>query len=102
MGACLVSHDNYIAPDGSKGIYTLEFWPTDPVTFEWIELAYEIIAKNAPFISRLAYHAPSETQRQLQKANQALYGASSIHTIETDDLFSSTTYQPMNQQEAFG
>lgn len=102
LAGSLVSHDNYIAPDGSKGIYTLEFWPTDPVAFEWIELAYEMIAKNAPFISRLAYHAPSETQRQLQRANQARYDASSIHTIETDNLFSSTTYQPMNQQEAFG
>lgn len=102
LAGSLVSHDNYIAPDGTKGIYTLEFWPTDPVAFEWIELAYEIIAKNAPFITRLAYHAPSETQRQLQKVNQAKYDASSIHTIETDDLFSSTTYQPMNQQEAFG
>ncbi|MDA7866285.1 PEP/pyruvate-binding domain-containing protein, partial [Akkermansiaceae bacterium] len=102
LAGSLVSHDNYVAPDGTKGIYTLEFWPTDPVAFEWIELAYEIIAKNAPFITRLAYHAPSETQRQLQKVNQAKYDASSIHTIETDDLFSSTTYQPMNQQEAFG
>lgn len=102
LAGSLVSHDNYIAPDGTKGIYTLEFWPTDPVAFEWIELAYELIAKNAPFITRLAYHAPSETQRQLQKVNQAKYDASSIHTIETDNLFSSTTYQPMNQQEAFG
>ncbi|MDB2673896.1 PEP/pyruvate-binding domain-containing protein [Akkermansiaceae bacterium] len=102
LAGSLVSHDNYTAPDGSKGIYTLEFWPTDPVAFEWIELAYEIIARNAPFITRLAYHAPSETQRQLQRVNQERYDASSIHTIETDDLFSSTTYQPMNQREAFG
>lgn len=102
LAGSLVAHDNYIAPDGSKGIYTLEFWPTDPVAFEWIELAFEIIAANAPFISRLAYHAPSETQRQLQKINQDLFDASSIHTVETDDLFSSTTFQPMNLQEAYG
>lgn len=102
LAGSLVSHENYTAPDGSKGIYTLEFWPTDPVAFEFIQLAYDIIARNAPFISRLAYHAPSETQRQVQKVNQALFDASSIHTIETDELFSSTTFQPMNQQEAFG
>lgn len=102
LAGSLVSHENYTAPDGSKGIYTLEFWPTDPVAFEWIELAYHLISANAPFISRLAYHAPSETQRQVQKANQASFEASSIHTIETDALFSNTTFQPMNQQEAFG
>jgi len=102
LAGSLVSHENYTAPDGSKGIYTLEFWPTDPVAFEFIELAYDIIANNAPFITRLAYHAPSETQRQVQRMNQALFDASSIHTIETDELFSNTTFQPMNQQAAYG
>ncbi len=102
LAGSLVSHDNYTAPDGTKGIYTLEFWPTDPVAFEFIELAYDIISRNAPFMTRLAYHAPSETQRKVQRDNQDLFDASSIHTIETDELFSSTTFQPMNQQEAFG
>ncbi len=102
LAGSLVSHENYTAPDGSKGIYTLEFWPTDPVAFEFIELAYNLVSQNAPFINRLAYHAPSETQRQVQRSQQAKFQASAIHTIETDDLFSNTTFQAMNQQEAFG
>ena len=102
LAGSFVHHENYTAPDGSKGIFTVEFWPTDPVAFEWIELAYELITKNAPFAKRIVYHAPSETQRQVQKANQHRFEASSVHTIETDDLFSNTTYQPMHQREAFG
>ncbi|YCM42034.1 PEP/pyruvate-binding domain-containing protein [Verrucomicrobiaceae bacterium 227] len=102
LAGSLVQHENYIAADGTKGIFTLEFWPTDPVDFEWIDLAYGLIAKNAPFIDRLAYHAPSETQRQIQRANEENFEASFIHTIETEDLFSSTTFQPMNQRSAFG
>ena len=102
LAGSLVFHENYIAPDGSEGIYTLEFWPTDPVPFEFIELAYEMVAINAPFIERLAYHAPSETQRQIQAASQAEFEASFVHTIETDELFTNVTYQPMNQEEAFG
>lgn len=102
LAGSLVQHENYLAPDGSRGIFTLEFWPTDPVDFEWIDLAYSLVTKNAPFIERLAYHAPSETQRQIQKANEENFKASFIHSIETEDLFSNTTFQPMNQQAAFG
>ena len=102
LAGSLVQHENYVAADGSRGMFTVEFWPTDPVDFEWIELAYHLIAKNAPFIDRLAYHAPSETQRQIQKANQARFDSSFIHTVATEELFSQTTFQAMNQREAYG
>lgn len=102
LAGSLVQHENYIAADGSKGIFTVEFWPTDPVDFEWINLAYGMIARNAPFIDRLAYHAPSETQRQIQRANKEKFEASFIHSIETEDLFANTTFQPMNQRSAYG
>lgn len=102
LAGSLVSHENYLAPDGTQGIYTLEFWPTDPVSFEYIELAYNLVSNNTPFIHRLAYHAPGETQRRLVRQNQDLFDSSAIHTIDTEDLFSSTTYQSLNQQETFG
>jgi hypothetical protein len=102
IAGSLISHQNYVANDGRKGIYTVEFWPTDPLPFEFIELAYEAIARCAPFIDQLLYHAPSQTQRQLQTLNQEKFDASFVHTIDTNDLFSNTDYQPMHQQEAFG
>jgi len=102
LAGSLVAHDNHLTEDGERGIYTMEFWPTDPVSFEWIELAYEMISTNAPFIERLHYHAPSETQRLILQVNKELFDQSFIHTIETEDLFSNTTFQPMNQEEAFG
>lgn len=102
LAGSLVFHENYRAPDGSRGIYTLEFWPTDPVSFKYIELAYKLVAQNAPFIERLAYHAPSETQRRIQAENRENFERSFVHTIETDELFSKVTFQPMNQQQAFG
>lgn len=102
LAGSLVYHENYLAPDGVRGVYTLEFWPTDPVSFEYIELAYELVAINAPFIERLAYHAPSETQRRVQEENREAFENSFIHSIETEELFSNVTFQPMNQEEAFG
>jgi hypothetical protein len=102
LGGSLIYHANYVAPDGARGIYTMEFWPTDPVPFEYIEMAYEMVGINAPFIDRLAYHAPSETQRRVQAESQAEFDASFVTTIETDELFSNVNYQPMNREEGFG
>lgn len=102
MAGSLVSHENYIGPEGGRGLYTLEFWPTDPVSFEHIQIAYEMVAANAPFIDHLVYHAPSETQRQVVIDNQTDFERSFIHIIDTEDLFSNVEYSPMNQEEAFG
>lgn len=102
MAGSLVSHENYIGPDGERGIFTMEFWPTDPVSFEHIQTAYEMVAANAPFIDRLVYHAPSETQRQVVIDHQTDFDRSFVHLIETEDLFANVEYSPMNQEEAFG
>lgn len=102
LAGSLVSHENYVASDGKRGIYTMEFWPTDPVSFEHIQMAYELINRTTPFIDRLAYHAPSETQRVIQDTNRERFKNSFIEIIETDDLFSNIDYQPMNQEASFG
>jgi len=102
LAGSLVSHENYVAPDGKRGIYTMEFWPTDPVSFDHIQLAHELISRATPFIDHLAYHAPSETQRVIQEANRDRFESSFINIIETDDLFSNIDYQPMNQESSFG
>ncbi len=102
LAGSLVAHDRYVAQNGRTGIYTVEFWPTDPVPFEFIELAYEMIARCTPFIENLAYHAPSETQRTIQKQAKDQFENSFIHTIETEELFGQVEYQPMHQREAFG
>jgi len=102
LAGSLVAHDNYLSPDEKQGIYTLEFWPTDPVPFQWIELAYTMISRSAPFMDRLAYHAPSETQREILREAQEQFDESFIHTIETDELFANTDFQPMHQRKAFG
>ncbi len=102
LAGSLVSHENYLRPDGKRGIYTLEFWPTDPVPFQYIELAYEMITRCAPFIDLVAYHAPSETQRRIQSQAQDQFEQSFIKTIETEELFGQIDFQPMHQREAFG
>jgi len=102
LAGSLVYHENYIGPGDERGIFTLEFWPTDPVAFEKIELAYELIGTNAPFIDRLVYHAPSETQREVQALSRERFEKSLVRSIETEELFGNNLYTPMNQRFAYG
>jgi hypothetical protein len=37
LAGSIVAHDNYLDPKGRQGIYTFEFWPTDPVAFRFVE-----------------------------------------------------------------
>ncbi len=49
LAGSLIAHDHYEPNEAVRGIYTMEFWPTDPVTFEFVRLAYELIQANMPF-----------------------------------------------------
>ncbi len=103
LAGSIIAHDYYEPNDAVRGIYTLEFWPTDPVTFKFVEPTYSLILDHMPFAQgRLYYHAPSETQRALYRAEQALYDASSIAVIQTEELFGEISYTPLNTGVAYG
>jgi len=103
LAGSLVAHDHYEPNDAIHGIYTLEFWPTDPVTFDFVRLAYELILDHMPFArGRLYYHAPGETQRALYEAEKALYDASAVAVVRTEDLFGQISYAPLTTGESYG
>jgi hypothetical protein len=103
LAGSLIAHDHYEPNEGGPGIYTMEFWPTDPVTFEFVRLAYEMILGNMPFAAgKLYYHAPGETQRALYQAEKDLFDASSVAVIRTEDLFANVSYTPLTPGQAYG
>ena len=103
IAGSIVAHDYYEPNEAIRGIYTLEFWPTDPVTFAFVRLAYDLISENMPFVkSRLYYHAPSETQRALYETEKARYEASSVAVIRTEDLFAQISYTPLMTGQTYG
>ena len=103
LAGSIIAHDYYEPNEAIRGIYTMEFWPTDPVTFEFVRLAYDLISANMPLAKgRLYYHAPSETQRALYETEKALYEASSVAVIRTEDLFARITYTPLTAGLAYG
>lgn len=103
LAGSIIAHDHYEPNEAIRGIYTMEFWPTDPVTFPFVRLAYELISAHMPFVQgKLYYHAPSETQRALYETEKALYVASSVRVIRTEDLFAQISYTPLTTGQTYG
>jgi len=103
LAGSIVAQDYYEPNEAIRGIYTLEFWPTDPVTFPFVRLAYDLILAHMPFgKGRLYYHAPSETQRALYETEKDLYAASSVAVIRTEDLFAPISYTPLMVGQTYG
>lgn len=107
LAGSLIEHDSYIPPGGGpKGVVTMEFWPSDPVGFPYVQLAYNLVAKSMPFLeTRLSYHAASETQRAIFKQEKASYTAAQkhqMHVVRSEDLFGQTTYTMLNPGIGFG
>lgn len=103
LAGSLIAHDHYEPNEAIQGIYTMEFWPTDPVNFEHVQLAYDLITAAMPFAKdSLYYHAPSETQRALYEAERELFEASEIKVVRTEDLFANVSYTALVAGEAYG
>jgi Pyruvate phosphate dikinase, AMP/ATP-binding domain len=103
LAGSIIAHDHYEPNEAIQGIYTLEFWPTDPVNFEGVQLAYDLIKTNMPFGGDvLFYHPPSETQRALYEMQRELFEASSIKVIQTEDLYENISYTALVTGEAYG
>ena len=99
----IVYHPNYVSPSGQRGIYTIEFWPSDPVAFRFVETSFEMIASSIPYIDgQIAYHPSSETQRTLHQTEIGQYKRSHVAVIDSENLFGNSTYSALNPGECFG
>jgi hypothetical protein len=103
LAGSLVSHDSYIDDQGRPGMYTVEFWPTDPVAFRFVEKGYELIAASLPFVDgNVAYHPASETQRRWHRTERAAFTNSHVNVIQTEELFGNVVYTGLNFAETYG
>jgi len=103
LAGSIVAHDNYTDGDNQHGIYTIEYWPTDPVSYAFIKLSWELINKAMRFVhKRLYYHLSSQTQITQYNQEQSLYKNSSIQIIDTDTLFNNLNFIPLNLGESSG
>jgi len=102
IAGSIVAHDNFEQGD-QLGLYTVEFWPTDPVSANHVIIAMQKIQETMPFAaSRIAYHPAGETQRDLYELEQAIYDEAETPIISTQTLFGNQTFAALNEGVAFG
>lgn len=103
LAGTLLAHDQFVDADGARGLYALEFWPTDPVKAPLVALAFAAVAGAMPFAAgRLAYHPAGETQEALYRAEHADLARRGVRTIDTEGLFRDIAYSPLNLGEGYG
>lgn len=87
----------------SNGLYTLEFWPTDPVPARLIEQAYRTVSAAMPFLpTALAYHPVGNTHEQTYQAFSEAFSRKGIRTIRTHEIFGQLDSAILNKGEAYG
>ena len=104
LAGSIVAYDQYnVAKTAEKGVFTLAFWPTDPVPAYLIEQAYRTVSAAMPFLlSPLAYHPVGDTHEQLLRGFEAQLTAKNIRIIHTDDLYAQLDSAVLNKGEAYG
>ena len=103
LAGSLIAHDNYVDDKGQRGLYTVEFWPTDPVAFRFVEKGYELIAASMPFVDgNIAYHPASETQRTIYEDEKEAFDNSYVNVIQTDELYRNVVFTGLNPGEGYG
>ncbi|MCA9650874.1 MAG: hypothetical protein KC501_13245 [Myxococcales bacterium] len=103
LAGSLLAHDSFRDPSGARGLYTLEFWPTDPVSLAHVELAWGLVRAAAPWLAdALAYHPAGEVQQRIVEAAPDVLPARGVRVIDTGTLFANVRYSPLNLGEGFG
>lgn len=102
VAGSVLAHDNFEA-DGVTGLFSVEFWPTDPVGANHVIYTMAKVQEAMPFAEgRLAYHPSSETQRELYASETALFENAQTPVISTEQLFGSQKFAALNPGVAFG
>ena len=103
LAGSLIAHENFQREDGGRGIFTMEFWPTDNVPFHYISTAHKLVSTALEFASEHVYYHPNgETQEETFESEKQLYNESDIPVIFSNALFGKFRFSPLNRGVAFG
>ncbi|MEO9898635.1 MAG: PEP/pyruvate-binding domain-containing protein [Paracoccaceae bacterium] len=103
LAGTILAYDNYSLSDGSPGLYSLEFWPTDPVGADHVASAFHAITAAMPFgAHKLAYHPTGDIQEQRLIRDADALAAQAVRTISTSEIFEGVVYSPLHLGEAIG
>jgi pyruvate, water dikinase len=104
IAGSLVYYPHYTRSNGGPaGLYAMEFWPSDGISFHHVKMAYRLVSTSLPWMDRrLAYHPAGLTQEQRMESETAQWEASAIDWISSTELFAASTYSVLNPGVSFG
>jgi len=90
------------APDGSAGLYTMDFQPNDSYSFEEIKYARDTLTGKMPLLKgKTAFHPLAGNMRKYE-SEKATYAASDVAVHLDEDIYGDIAYLPLNIAESFG
>lgn len=102
LAGSIIAHDAF-EQDGKKGLYTMEFWPTDPVGAKHVAKAFSLVKDGLPFAKdQLRYHPSGDTQERLFERDKAALVKAGVTSVDTGTLFKNVKYTPLNPGVGYG
>jgi len=97
LAGSVVAHDRYSNSEYRNGVYTVEFWPSDPVHADDAAMAVSMISEGMTFASdRILYHPAGESQVRIYSAEADQFAEKGVPVIQTGELYSGVDYMALN------
>ena len=95
-------HPRVMAPDGTAGLYVMDFQPKDSFSFEQMKFVYDILIKEAPVLKgKFSFHPlHGNLRRYEEEKDKYKNGGLPVHLDE--HLFERIAFLPLNSATSFG
>jgi pyruvate, water dikinase len=102
VAGSIVAYDRF-TQGSSNGLYAVEFWPADPIRFDFVRRSITAISAQMPWAAeQFAYHPTGVTQEELYRRERTKFDAAALPVVASDQLFANLSYSPVYTGTAFG
>jgi hypothetical protein len=103
IAGSVVIHPSYNNTEYPEGIFTIEFWPSDPIHADEASMALELIAAGMDFAScRVFYHPTGQSQVAIYNNELEDFDTNNVPVILTGDLYEGVSYAALNTGSCCG
>ena len=103
IAGSVVRYDGYTDPSHPDGVYTVEFWPSDPIHAADAHMVLSLLRRGMPYASdKLVYHPTGESQVRLHAEEITQFQDFNIDVVQTEELYQGAEYLALNTGAACG
>jgi len=103
IAGSVVRYDSFSDADHPDGVYSIEFWPSDPIHAEEAALVLSLLEDGMPFAGdMLIYHPTGETQVRIHRDEADRFERLGVEVVQTAELYRGISYAALNTGIACG